>query len=316
MPENETSTPNEILPPTPRRESTARRVFIGPRGLRAGWRLALFILILMGLAFAIRMVLQAVGLFPQRKLLVSLTPGQVAASAGFGFLLTVVVTFIMSKIEGRKFGAYGLPFNQAFRKDFWLGILWGFLATSGTLLAIYVFHGVHLTRSTVPGNAIPLAVAAWTGAFLMVGFNEEFLFRGYPQFTLTTGMGFWPAAILFSALFGLGHAGNSGENVFGETSVVVFGLLFCLFLRRMGNLWFPVGFHLGYDWGQTFFYGVPDSGLLPTHNLFAASFSGPRWLTGGTVGPEASVFCPIALVIVGILFHFRYREVRYRTLDS
>jgi hypothetical protein len=44
--------------------------------------------------------------------------------------------------------------------------------------------------------------------------------------------------------------------------------------------------------------------------------SGPRWLTGGTVGPEASIFCPIVLVIVAIVFSLKYREARYRPLSA
>jgi hypothetical protein len=66
--------------------------------------------------------------------------------------------------------------------------------------------------------------------------------------------------------------------------------------------------------GQTFFYGVSDSGLAPYHNLFNSSFSGPRWLTGGTVGPEASIFTPITLLIVAVAFSFVYREIRYQPL--
>jgi membrane protease YdiL (CAAX protease family) len=125
-------------------------------------------------------------------------------------------------------------------------------------------------------------------------------------------MGFWPSAFLLSLLFGLAHAGNPGESKFGLVSVVLFGLLFCLFLRRTGNLWWAVGFHAGWDWGQTFFYGVPDSGMAAYHSLFNSSFSGPRWLTGGTVGPEASIFTPMVLALVAILFTRVYRENQYQ----
>lgn len=312
MPEDETSTANEILPP-PRRESTGRRIFIGPRGLRAGWRLLIYLLLVFAMLFLAGTIARRFGakVGGQGKV-TQLTPLQLGISEGSFFLFAAIAAWIMGKIEGRRFGVYGLPANQALRKDFWVGLVWGFLATSGTLLAIFALHGVHITRSTIHGTTILSAAGAWAITFLLVGLSEEFSFRGYAQFTLTTGMGFWPAAFVTSALFGLAHMGNSGENILGESSVVVFGLLFCVFLRRTGNLWWPVGFHMGYDWGQTFFYGVPDSGLLPYHNLFSASFHGPRWLTGGTVGPEASVFCPIALIIAGILFSLRYREARYR----
>jgi membrane protease YdiL (CAAX protease family) len=233
----------------------------------------------------------------------------------FCFILAVAA-WIMSMIEGRRLGQYGLPRSEALRKNFRVGLLIGLLGTSCTMLAIFALHGVRFARAEIHGTAILTAAAAWGLAFLLSGLAEEFLFRGYAQFTLTTGMGFWPSAFLLSGLFGLIHATNGGEALLGDLSVVSFGLLLCLFLRRTGNLWCAVGFHMGYDWGQTFLYGVPNSGLLPSQNLLNASFGGPRWLTGGTVGPEASIFCPIVLAIVAIVFSLQYREARYRPLSA
>jgi hypothetical protein len=60
------------------------------------------------------------------------------------------------------------------------------------------------------------------------------------------------------------------------------------------------------------FYGVPDSGIAPYRNLLNSSLSGPRWLTGGMVGPEASVLTPIALLVVALVFSRYYREIRYQ----
>jgi hypothetical protein len=59
------------------------------------------------------------------------------------------------------------------------------------------------------------------------------------------------------------------------------------------------------------FYGVPDSGIVPYHNLFNSAFQGPRWLTGGIVGPEASVITPIALLLVALIFSRYYRQNVY-----
>jgi len=223
---------------------------------------------------------------------------------------------VMAAIEKRKYGQYGLPLRSAFRKNFWIGTLVGFAAISGCLLGIFALHGFRLTGINIHGNTIAEAALAWSATFILVGLSEEFAFRGYLQYTLTTGIGFWPSAFLLSALFGVAHSGNPREDKAGLISVVLFGLLFCLFLRRTGNLWWAVGFHAGWDWGQTFFYGVPDSGIAPYHNLFNCAFRGPRWLTGGTVGPEASIFTPIALLIVAIIFASIYRENRYQISDG
>jgi uncharacterized protein len=153
------------------------------------------------------------------------------------------------------------------------------------------------------------SVAAWGIAFLLVGLCEEFLCRGYVQYTPGSGIGFWPAAFVMSGLFAFGHSFNANETGVGVVSTGLFALLFCLFLRRSGNLWIAVGFHAAWDWGQTF-YGVSDSGMLPYHSVFRSASIGPQWLTGGIVGPEASVLTPIALLVVALIFIRYYHENR------
>jgi membrane protease YdiL (CAAX protease family) len=307
--------------PQPPRPPAANAVFRGPNGIRAGWRALIFLAIVAGLVAAANFIAFLVLHFlqhrpPHATIAPSLSPHLAAISDGSLFLFTALAALIMSRIEHRKWEEYGLPARFAFRQHFWLGTLIGFAAISASLFAIFALHGFHLSGIAIHGQTLILAVLAWSGAFVLVGLGEEFAFRGYLQFTLTTGMGFWPAAFLLSALFGLAHGWNPGESKFGLLSVVCFGVLFCLFLRRTGNLWWAVGFHAGWDWGQTFFYGVTDSGLRPYHNLFNSSFSGPTWLTGGSVGPEASIFTPIVLLIVGILFASFYRENKYHPLST
>ena len=299
------------------RASALKPIFVGPNGLRAGWRLLIF-LALVGVLMASFVLIRNGGLQGFREARshagqITVTPLLLGGSEAAAFLVLCVATFIMAKIEHRKFREYGLPLRQALRKDFWIGCLSGFLALSGTLLAMFLLHGFRITGLALHGSAILSSVAAWGVAFLLVGLFEEFAFRGYIQYTLASGIGFWPAALMMSGLFGVGHAFNPGETGVGSVATAMFALLFCLFLLRTGNLWLAVGFHAAWDWGQTF-YGVPDSGIVPYHNVFRSAFSGPRWLTGGTVGPEASVLCPIALLVVALVFSRYYRENRYQLL--
>ena len=303
-----TSSSVASAPPPPPPPNT---VFRGPDGIRAGWRVLIFLAILAGLSIA---VFVSIGIITHGKrppVTAQLTPSGLSLTEGVMFLFVAIATIIMGRIEHRRWGQYGLPILSAFKKDFWIGTIVGFTAISACLLGIFALHGFHVTGLAIHGSLIPSSVAAWCVTFVLVGLSEEFTFRGYLQYTLTTGMRFWPSAILLSILFGAVHLGNPGETVAGVSSVVLFGLLFCLFLRRRGNLWWPVGFHAGWDWGQTFFYGVPDSGLKPYHSLFDSTFSGPHWLTGGSVGPEASIFTPIVLLIVAFFFASLYRNDLY-----
>jgi len=304
------STPELIPPSEP--SPPPSTIFRSPNGLRSGWRVLIFLAIVAGLFVTLGIVL---GLLFHGEIglnMSQLTPFGLGATEGTLFAFAVIAALIMTRIEHRKFGQYGLPLRSALGKDFWIGLLVGFAAITTCLLGISTFHGFRITGAAIHGKTVGSAALAWAAAFLLVGLDEEFSFRGYLQFTLTTGMGFWPAAVLMSALFGLAHAGNPGESVPGLISVVLFGLLFCLILRRRGNLWWAIGFHAGWDWGQTFFYGVADSGIAPYHSLFTSTFTGSKWLTGGSVGPEASVFTPIVLALVAIAFTRIYRENRYQ----
>jgi hypothetical protein len=62
-------------------------------------------------------------------------------------------------------------------------------------------------------------------------------------------------------------------------------------------LWFAVGFHAAWDWSETFFYSVPDSGTVFPGHLLSSSLRGPAWLSGGSAGPEGSVLC---FAVVGL----------------
>ena len=309
LPAQPVTLPASPAPPPP------NTMFRGPNGIRAGWRALIFLGIVVGLVIVLNVaVALALHLRGQRPhmLMGPLTPTAVLLTDGVILVLTALAALVMARIERRKWSQYGLPAAGAFGRDFWIGLVAGFAAISITLFAIFLLHGFQLTGIATHGRTLLFAISAWSGAFVIVGLGEEFAFRGYLQFTLTTGMGYWPAAILLSALFGLAHAGNPGETLPGLFSVVCFGLLFCFILRRTGNLWWVVGFHAGWDWGQTFFYGVTDSGLAAYHNFFNSTFSGPRWLTGGSVGPEASVFTPLVLALVALLVARVYRENKYQ----
>lgn len=104
---------------------------------------------------------------------------------------------------------------------------------------------------------------------------------------------------------------NHGGNVLGLLEVVATGLLFCLAIRRSGNLWFAVGFHAAWDWAETFFYGTPDSGLLGVGHLLNSSTRGPNWLTGGLAGPEGSIIAIFVLLLCALLIHFRFPKTIY-----
>ncbi len=218
----------------------------------------------------------------------------------------------MGWIEKRPFGDYGLPRRGAFGKSFWVGMLWGIVAITALVVAIGGVGDFSLGRLALHGGRILKFAVFWGVFFLAVGLFEEFLLRGYTQFALTQGIGFWPAALLLSCSFAALHFWNPGETWIGLIAVAVIGLFFCLTLRRTGNLWFAVGFHASWDWGESYLYSVPDSGGMVTGHLLRSAFHGSRWITGGTVGPEGSVLVFVVIGLTWVVFDRVYPELKYR----
>lgn len=307
----------ESFQPGSQASSRLKKVFLGTNGLRAGWRLLIFLMLVAFQMVFLPLITRPLARIPPPSDLPRGANTPLAAGVGDAllFLMVSIATWIMAKIERRRFSDYGLHLRRGLKKDFGLGALLGLLAISGTLLPMFLLHGFRIDGLAIHGTTILTSLLAWTLAILMVGLFEEFGFRGYVQYTLASGIGFWPAAFVISGVFGLLHLlGNLNENVMGSVAVLMFGLLLCLFLRRTGALWCSVGFHMAYDWAETFFYGVPNSGIPAYHSLFNSKLTGPRWLTGGEVGPEANLFTPIVLALVALVFCRYYRENRYQVI--
>jgi membrane protease YdiL (CAAX protease family) len=232
------------------------------------------------------------------------------------FPVFFLLSWLMAAIEHRKLAVFGLGGTRSFRR-FLAGAAWGFLAMS---LIIFVLHSLRLlsfdTR-LLHGGAILGWGVAQLFAFLFIGIVEEYAFRGYLQFTLTHGfmclgnfisspharaIAFWSASSITSALFLLGHTANGGENKIGLLQVFVVGFVFLAALWRTGSLWWAIGFHMAWDWAQSFLYGVPDSGGLMQGRLFVThAWGNPLW-SGGSAGPEGSALCiPVLLLVVVVL---------------
>jgi hypothetical protein len=290
--------------PAPTKPSLLHSIFIGPNGIRAGWRLAIFLGLDFAFVYGIVHIPGVRSLLPSQQIFTA--KGLLASEGLLNLLPLLLAAGVMTFIEKRSFADYGMPLNEAFGKRFWQGVPIGFIMLSLLLLLIGLMHGFSLDGMAVGGMAaLSLAILYFIG-FIFVGLFEEFSFRGYMQSTLCSGIGFWPAAIILSFVFGAIHLGNTGEAKIGAFMAGCFGLVAAFALRRTGNIWYPIGMHASWDWGETYFYGTPDSGIVAQGHFLNSSFHGPDWLTGGTVGPEGSVLVFLVLIIWALAIHFLF----------
>lgn len=346
----------------PHHPGLLRRIFLNESGLRATWRLLLYVLVIALLSLGITpLVIHFVGHVRGAP-----PPRLLYLQEILGFAVVFGAALIMSRIEHKLAGVYGIPAAGAFGKLFWQGWFFGLGEICALVGLIAAFGGYTFGPLALHGTELLRWAATWAVFFVFVGLFEEFMFRGYSQYTLadatfleviallvllflfiakvarhlpfkpayliaiwaacillvvavqrlfyrgpthvmlTQGIGFWPAATLLSFGFGAIHLGNPGEGLVGAASVVVVGLFLAFTLKRTGNLWFAIGLHASFDFGETFLFSVPNSGLVMDGHLSNSSLRGAKWLTGGTVGPEGSVFSFLTIGLLAVIVHYCY----------
>ncbi len=305
------SSPEASPAPTPPKREWDKFIFTGPRGIRAGWRLLIFI----GIAAVVAGIIEFIAIalthhFPAQP---KGPAGPMIVVFGDGSLLpaALLAAAVMALIERRKFRLYFAPVTARFGRNLVMGIIWGFLAFSALLVMLHIPGDYSPGVISTHGAALVKYALLWALVFVVVACAEEFLMRGYPQFTLGAGIGFWPAAIILSFLFGFAHHGNIGEDIVGLLSAGLIGLFFAFTLWRTGSLAFALGMHFMWDYSESFIFGTADSGLVSKGVLFDAHLQGSPWISGGTVGPEGSVLIFVIIALLFAAFHFAYPRRHY-----
>ena len=292
-----------------------RQIFINDFGrLRSGWRLLIFILVLVAVLFLFATLLRVAYLaFVQYEPSIP----HVDFIADVIFRLTLMVAalgagYICARwLEGLPWRSLGLTFHQDWLRDLLVGFAIGFtslavavgIASAGGGLR-FSFGGSAMT------GAILRAFISMTPLLFVAALAEEALFRGYALQTLSRARLALLGLLLTSVPFASVHLSN--PNVvpgvtFANTALA--GIWLGVAYLRTRSLWFPLGVHWSWNWALGWFFGLPISGVnLVAHPLFKGTDLGPAWLTGGTYGIEGGAACTIVLIL-STLFIWRTRLV-------
>jgi membrane protease YdiL (CAAX protease family) len=313
-------------PAPPSKFSDPAYLFVGADGLRAGWGILIFVVLCFAFGGILSVViarLRHIPLQPQASGAHLMPVAGTLLSEGALFLAALFTTFLMSKIERRPIARFGFGGTHRLSHLF-QGFFWG-VACLSLLIAMLVFSG-HLQfdgRLLTTPAALRYGLLWFLGFILVAGFEETFM-RGYLQSTIARGVAglfpdryrgaisFWIAAVILSALFGASHGSNPGESPFGLVAAGLAGLLFCLALYRTGSLWWAIGFHATWDWAQSFLYGVADSGTMVQGHLYATHPVGSPLLSGGTTGPEGSIYLIPTLAVAAAAIFFTLPKTEER----
>ena len=136
--------------------------------------------------------------------------------------------------------------------------------------------------------------------FVMIfgAFGEELLFHGYAFQLLLRKLGAFQTLLPVGVLFAAAHGQNLSANWMSFFNTFLWGVFLGLCYLRSGDLWLPIGVHLGWNWALPLL-GANVSGFkMATTGLVMNWHVGPLW-SGGDYGPEAGVLTTLVLPLLG-----------------
>jgi membrane protease YdiL (CAAX protease family) len=283
--------------------------------LRSGWRVLIFLVILVILGFLFGAATSALS-----AVFAHVTPSRGVAyylenfiARAVFFIVALGAGYICARwLEGLPWRSLGLWFHASWLRDLFVGSLIG-LASLTVATAIATAGGG--LSFTISGRAALVQVgesmAASAVLFICAALAEEALFRGYPLQTLTRANLTWLAVFLTSVPFAAVHLRNPNVAAgFTFINTALAGIWLAVAYLRTRSLWFPLGVHWAWNWALGSLFGLPVSGItsLAPHSLLRGTDLGPAWLTGGSYGIEGGLACTITL-IASTLFILRTRLV-------
>jgi hypothetical protein len=291
------------------------RVFFNPKEnrLRAGWRLLLqaVVLVVFTIAFG-----PAVGLFTGPRAGVEDAPVFLVATIATSVTVTLSVVIGRRFFDRRSFAGLGLRSDGKGLRDLSFGI-----GLTGLMMGCIFLAEVALGWTRLEGFGAATGAAAflgslllWLAIFVMVGWYEELLSRGYWLRNMTEGSNLPLAVLLSSAAFAALHSGNPGASWRNFAGLFVAGVWFAFAAVRSRGLWLPIGAHIGWNFFEGVVFGFPVSGLDTPRLLRQAAAGDPLW-TGGGFGPEAGLILLPALAL-GALAIWAYTRGRNRDTDA
>jgi len=211
----------------------------------------------------------------------------------FVWMLTVA-----DHVDDHRLAVQGLPRARGWFKHFIFGCFIGGGLTVLAIAPIQIWghlRSIHLMSLRLLPNLGAVLVMLLFGALA-----EELVFRGYPFQHLEQAVGALRAVLLFSILYGALHLMNPNASLWGAANTILLGILFSVAYLRTRGLWLPWGIHFGWNATLGLVFGLPVSGFRVFTLWIYTDAYGPKWMTGGAYGIEASATGALVFVI-GIL---------------
>ncbi len=224
-----------------------------------------------------------------------------AAIGIFTLIATFIVVFIFRKYSDlRSISSMGFSLKGK-SKD----LIWGFLVAAIILSIGTIILILNKDISIIGSNFDTSNFAYGFLFFITVALSEEILCRGYILNNLMGTMNKYYALAISSTIFAFMHALNSNLSWFGMLDLFIAGILLGSTYIYTKNLWFPISFHLFWNFIQGCVFDYNVSGL-DVNSIFEFSMPIKNSFNGGDFGFEGSWLCTLlnAFAILIILYYY------------
>ena len=225
--------------------------------------------------------------------------------------ILIIIYFFRKFIDRKSIVSLGFSIKNRV-KDIIFALVLGFIIMASGFSLLLIFGNLEI----IALNFVPYVMFISLITLLAVSLIEEIVFRGYLLNNLMESINKYFALVIISVIFGVLHSLNANFTIVGLINLTLFGILIGIPYIFNQNLWFPISFHLSWNYSQGPIFGFFVSGkgegikFLTTQDL-----QGNPLITGGDFGFEGSLILTIILLISILILKYFYKNNKHiRTL--
>lgn len=231
-------------------------------------------------------------------------------SCAYNIFAIIMVYLFWAYVDKEDTGLIGLKWNRNSLRMLGLGVLGGTFEI-GLIILLSLTAGTLWFQGTGAGaySSAELQSSLVYGffAFILVGFGEEAVFRGYIQKRLMLTLGNRWALLVSSMIFMVAHVLTYGK-VLDFIDVGLGGAILGYLYILTGSLYLPAAYHFIYDYLQVNIVRIQDYEHFTGGVLYIFNNSGDVLISGVNFGNVIEIsFISAELIILALLYVFRKR---------
>ena len=208
-------------------------------------------------------------------------------------LLVLLYTLLCERPIFRSFGRRAVPGGRGNTwKLFGIGLLAGFAMNALCILVAWLHGDIVLSV----GRFRPLYLLAALVCVCVQSGAEELVTRGYMMGAIRDRYNVWVAAAVNSLFFGALHLLNPGITVLSFVNVVAVGFALSVVMIKLESLWFCVAMHMAWNFSQSIFFGLPNSGIVSEGSFFHLEAARDSVLYSAAFGVEGAITTTLVLL--------------------